>query len=81
MMALVIPGACLTQHAEQGEGSGMPSETAARTSSDRGQRGEGWGGGGDGQMMEGGRSYKKKKEEKKNGFNTTLFPGGPPPQY
>ena len=22
-----------------------------------------------------------KKREKKNGFNTTLFPGGPPPQY
>ena len=23
----------------------------------------------------------KKKNEKQNGFNTTLFPGGPPPQY
>ena len=23
----------------------------------------------------------KEKKLKKNGFNTTLFPGGPPPQY
>ena len=24
---------------------------------------------------------KKKEEKKRSGFNTTLFPGGPPPQY
>ena len=27
------------------------------------------------------RDYKHKKRQKQKGYNTTMFPGGPPPQY
>ena len=34
-----------------------------------------------GRERDGEKDTKKKKDKKKNAFNTTRFPGGPPPQY